>query len=326
MEVANHDITVRDECHQDGTIPVLLVPGITGSARSDNEGWFPSLYSYIPLWDSGKLQTHNPKDIIGFNILAESLENQGYQRNCTVFEVPYEWSLSVVDSAEQYLKPWIDHAKSVASTTEVDIVAHRMGGLVARACIQGDDYEHDVRKLAMAGTPNMGSTQAYLIWEGGDPMSADTYAPFSLVTNFFQGDKYYTNTINANALVKTDSDISCKANHWLDFAIFDNIFGENDLYGCDKQKIKNFVQSYAPSLGELFPTYDFLYDENNQLAIPVYENSMVRSLNNQKCLSSDCVSFTEFDERDVDAQLFIGEMQNNNGDPVAETVHKIFVR
>ena len=42
------------------------------------------------------------------------------------------------------------------------IVAHSMGGLVARCYIEGPDYAGGVKKFIMIGTPNHGSTWAPL--------------------------------------------------------------------------------------------------------------------------------------------------------------------
>jgi pimeloyl-ACP methyl ester carboxylesterase len=48
------------------------------------------------------------------------------------------------------------------SVAKVDIVAHSMGGLVARWYTTSEDYRHDVRKLIMLGTPNHGSQVLWL--------------------------------------------------------------------------------------------------------------------------------------------------------------------
>jgi len=263
-ETTNQDIVLNALCESSDKVPVLLVPGIQGSDRIDNDGWFPKLYKDIPAWDSQRLEVHNPTDVIGFELITEELIENGYQENCTVFKVPYEWSISILDSSEQYLKPWIDHAKQVASSTQVDIVAHSMGGLVSRAYIQGDSYENDVRKLAMAGTPNAGSVQSYFSWEGGDPLQADQHAPNSFASNLVQADLFQTNTLERNYIIKTGEKSPCTYKR-LDHTILSRaFFEENDIAGCDTVAIKQFLRSMAPAVGELFPTYDFL--RNDQLS------------------------------------------------------------
>lgn len=45
--------------------------------------------------------------------------------------------------------------------------------MVVRAYIQSSDYDDDIDKFAMLGTPNLGSSNVYYIWEGGDPKLVD---------------------------------------------------------------------------------------------------------------------------------------------------------
>lgn len=84
-------------------------------------------------------------------------------------DVPYDWRLPVSLSAQLFLKTKIDEVKRRFRVSQVNIVAHSMGGLLARAYIQSPDYTNrkDVHKLAMLGTPNHGSATAYYPWEGG---------------------------------------------------------------------------------------------------------------------------------------------------------------
>lgn len=65
------------------------------------------------------------------------------------------------------LKEKINEAKQLGKSPRVDIVAHSMGGLVARQYIESDDYQNDVFHLVTLGTPHNGSPNAYLMWEGG---------------------------------------------------------------------------------------------------------------------------------------------------------------
>jgi hypothetical protein len=61
----------------------------------------------------------------------------------------------------------IEQAKLANDADQVDIVAHSMGGLVAREYIQSDYYDNDVDQLVVLGTPNEGASDAYVAWEGG---------------------------------------------------------------------------------------------------------------------------------------------------------------
>ena len=60
----------------------------------------------------------------------------------------------------------IDQVKEQYGVSQVDVVAHSMGGLVVREYIQ-NHYRGDIRKFAMIGTPNQGSLNVYRIWEAG---------------------------------------------------------------------------------------------------------------------------------------------------------------
>ncbi len=79
--------------------------------------------------------------------------------------------------------------KKEISKDEVDIVAHSMGGLVARSFIQSSKHLNEVRNFVMVGTPNSGSASTYPIWEGGDPMEVDILLGGTFAIIFFnEGD------------------------------------------------------------------------------------------------------------------------------------------
>ena len=90
----------------------------------------------------------------------------GYEKGVTLFPFPYEWRFSNRTTAT-LLDTKIDDIKAICTCDKVDIVAHSMGGLVARSYIQSDDYDQDVDQLIFLGTPHLGAPKAYLMWEGG---------------------------------------------------------------------------------------------------------------------------------------------------------------
>lgn len=103
-----------------------------------------------------------------YNPLIEAFEEKGYTQGENLFVAFYDWRQPNADSATDYLKPVIDEALSKsASSTRVDIVAHSMGGLIARSYIQSDEYENDVDDLVTLGSPHEGSSSAYELWAGG---------------------------------------------------------------------------------------------------------------------------------------------------------------
>ncbi len=126
--------------------PVIIVPGIIGSAKKDGN-WIIDPVGHI--YD---------------NLYAE-FANNGYVAEKDLFTFGYDWENSNVDTAN-LLKQKIQDIKEKTHWTKVDIVAHSMGGLVARYYVESDNYNGDVDQLITLGTPNNGAPEAYLKWEG----------------------------------------------------------------------------------------------------------------------------------------------------------------
>lgn len=134
--------------------PVVLIPGIGASIN-------PDLMIGGVFNDNWTMFDHTYDGII------QAFKNMGYVENQDFFIAYYDWRKSNADSANNYLKKVIETAKTSASTSKVNLVAHSMGGLVARSYIQGNDYANDVDNLIMIATPNKGSSDVYDAWEGG---------------------------------------------------------------------------------------------------------------------------------------------------------------
>jgi len=128
--------------------PVVIIPGILGSAQHNG------VWLIDPI-------TH------AYDNLIDTLAANGYERGITLFSFPYEWRQSNRTTAV-LLDAKIDEIKTTCGCDKVDIVAHSMGGLVARQYIQSDAYDHDVDQLIFLGTPHLGAPKAYLMWEGGE--------------------------------------------------------------------------------------------------------------------------------------------------------------
>lgn len=184
---ATHDFTLTPSCKPSNLTPVLLVPGMMGSTTGAG---YPTLPAWQPGWEDSQWPQSGgavggiwdslntlPGTHLGWADLVGELETRGYQWNCTIFPVPYDWRLPPQAIVRSYLLNRIDQAKQRAGCTsqqcKVDIVAHSMGGIVARAYIQSSIYRADIRRLAIVGTPNQGSAKAYYLWSGGDPIAAD---------------------------------------------------------------------------------------------------------------------------------------------------------
>lgn len=129
--------------------PVIIIPGIMGSAKKDGE------WQIDPI-----LGTYD--DLIGA-FLAE-----GYVLEKDLFIFPYEWRDSNVNNAI-VLKNKIQEIKNQTKSNKVDIVAHSMGGLLAREYLESDNYflDDDVDQLITLGTPHNGAPEVYSVWEAG---------------------------------------------------------------------------------------------------------------------------------------------------------------
>ena len=83
----------------------------------------------------------------------------GYQEDLNLFVLPYDWRDDLRKAAQKL-------ADKVArtGTDKVDIVAHSMGGLVARYCMNKlSTCSTKVRKIILMGTPNYGSVDSYVM-------------------------------------------------------------------------------------------------------------------------------------------------------------------
>lgn len=132
--------------------PVIIVPGIMGSEKVNGELKLdPILHTYDNLIDS--------------------MEKNGYEKDKNLFEFPYNWRDNNETTAN-YLQSKIEGVINTTGVSKVDLAAHSMGGLAARAYIEetadGTRYNDTVDQLITIGTPHRGSPKAYLRWEAGD--------------------------------------------------------------------------------------------------------------------------------------------------------------
>ncbi len=128
--------------------PVIIIPGLLGSAEK-NGVWIIDPIFHV------------------YDNLIATLAANGYTSGKDLFTFPYDWRRSNVDTALD-LKTKIDAVKEICKCDKVDLVAHSMGGLVARQYVQSPAYSHDVDQLIFLGTPHLGSPKSYLTWEGGE--------------------------------------------------------------------------------------------------------------------------------------------------------------
>ena len=133
--------------------PVIIIPGILGSEEKDGVWQIdPTFHIYDNLY--------------------EELDANGYTPEKDLFVFPYDWRDSNIENAS-ILKTKIREIKQQENWPSVDLIAHSMGGLLAREYIESDYYNNDVDQLITLGTPNNGAPEAYPKWEAG----AFTFSP-----------------------------------------------------------------------------------------------------------------------------------------------------
>ncbi|MDP2671882.1 MAG: hypothetical protein Q8O68_00025, partial [Candidatus Daviesbacteria bacterium] len=84
--------------------------------------------------------------------------SNGYTLNKDFFLFPYDWRKDISLTAP-LLDQKISEIKKLTGSAKVDIVAHSMGGLVARNYIADASKALNVRKLFTLGTPHLGSVE-----------------------------------------------------------------------------------------------------------------------------------------------------------------------
>jgi len=154
----NHSNQVEGELRD----PVIIIPGVLGSWPENGE------LKIDPIFHS-------------FDNLIAQFEANGYVKGVNLFEFSYDWHNSNVVNA-QLLRYEIDQIRAKnGNWPKVDIVAHSMGGLLAREYIESDYYQGDVDQLITIATPNNGSPQSYLTWEAGDSGTSVSAALFGKI-------------------------------------------------------------------------------------------------------------------------------------------------
>lgn len=101
-----------------------------------------------------------------FDGLVQELKEKNYSENIDLFVFPYDWRQDNKISARG-LKQKIDSVVSSTGASTVNVVAHSMGGLVAKQYIL-DNPNSKIDKLVFIGTPHLGAPKAFKALLFGD--------------------------------------------------------------------------------------------------------------------------------------------------------------
>lgn len=207
--------------------PLVIIPGIGGSELKtvNMEAWvrdnghggiFNHLYpDQEKVWVNN-FQAGLPGDDDYFDILKMDIDGQtslanlaltgnllegykeaidffvkaGYELDKNLFVFPYDWRKDVALTAP-LLDQKIEEIKQKSGSEKVDMVAHSMGGLVARNYISDAIKASKVRKLFTLGTPHLGSVKSLKTLRHGDCLRykvgpACLSIPYAEVKDVFQ--------------------------------------------------------------------------------------------------------------------------------------------
>jgi len=163
--------------------PVVVIPGIEGSRLCNQSGailWGDrASYTYdrisalrIPFGATGKESgIHSCGLITNVNIIPLFYQSQVYSALLTALHddigyedkdiiiYDYDWRLSNFENAEKLRDLVVRRLPNPSD--KVDIVAHSMGGVIARIYIQMFGGENRVQNFIMMGTPHLGSAKVF---------------------------------------------------------------------------------------------------------------------------------------------------------------------
>jgi pimeloyl-ACP methyl ester carboxylesterase len=170
-----------------GTPPAVVIPGVMGTslylgdellwvncplaAKIPDSSYLTSLYidadgnSVYPIQTGhvfdGSLLCFGFSSVLNFyGGLIQSLQGAGYELGKTLFVFPYDWRIDNATNANK-LNTFIETTVIPQSgQSQVDILAHSMGGLVTRA-YAATFGESRLDKIIYMGTPQRGAPKAF---------------------------------------------------------------------------------------------------------------------------------------------------------------------
>jgi pimeloyl-ACP methyl ester carboxylesterase len=173
------------------TVQLIFVPGIKGTELWDNQRqvWFPKTQQDLDtLRIENKLNPGEPLGLVNaFGVHVVEIYNHlldAYPEP-RMFRFKYDWRHSMEDHAEALstkIKE-LSQTDNPDRSEPVTIIAHSMGGMVAKMAIlklEKEGRSKSVTKLVTFGTPWLGSPDAYKALAHGEP------GIFESLFNFFR--------------------------------------------------------------------------------------------------------------------------------------------
>ncbi|MCP3881819.1 MAG: hypothetical protein GY701_26030 [Sulfitobacter sp.] len=121
--------------------------------------WFKSIEGYSGLWQRLRMRYPGAKTDTG--------DPDEPNLSATLVAFPYDFRLGVADASNRLAANIHNRLRVLGSETRVVIVAHSMGGLVARHWAAARDTEHRCDAIITLGTPHRGAPKAIdVMWNG----------------------------------------------------------------------------------------------------------------------------------------------------------------
>lgn len=153
--------------------PVVVIPGFGGS-------WSTKaivLHNQDASYRDWIMMPFKAPEI--YNPFLQALETAGYAKNQKSFYFAYDFTKSITETASWLNDFLTDQVVPQNPGKKIDIVAHSMGGLIARTCFeQVSGCKDKINKIVTAGTPHQGAVDSYYFWEGADILGLDRLSKF----------------------------------------------------------------------------------------------------------------------------------------------------
>lgn len=137
--------------------PIVIIPGLGASWN----------YEAILLnFDAPPENWKMTPGVYSYNNLIKTLENAGYKTGENLFVYNYDWR-KPIDEITNEFSNYLSKTFGSLPATPINIIGHSLGGLIGRTYAQ-KIHTVPISRLITLGSPNMGVSQTYYLWEGGD--------------------------------------------------------------------------------------------------------------------------------------------------------------
>ena len=210
-----------------------------------------------------------PSFVKQYDGLKNSLINAGYSDtdNKNLFLFSYDWR-KPLDVLADKLNTYIE--ANFALGQKVNLIGHSMGGLVARAYAQKYGVSR-INKVVQVGSPNMGTVQAYDVWEGATTVDDVWWEKTALEMTSHFGAKLGESKVSAvQRLAPSIKDLLPTYN----FLVFNGKVVPWSLLKQKNDYLNNLNQNYSPidSLTSIVYSNNVQTDSLIKVSNPIFKD------------------------------------------------------